>query len=139
MDLFGVGHHEQAFESGGATEAVIETHEVDPARALAAPRQRSRKLERVGGAEPMHGEETFGPGAHLFDRLDLEAARPQSIENVACFLKAGLGELPLPVQARESARALDGSGPPEDDLRVPLQESFDPRAGGLSYEQRQEG
>src|SRR5262249_42281950 len=136
VDLLGVRHDEEALARGGEAEAVGQTDEAAAPGALAAPEEGGRELEGVGGAQGVNGEEPFGAGADLLDRLDLEGARPQVGQKVLGLAQAGVGELALPFDARQGAHTLDGGRPPEDDLRVAPQEVPDPAAGGLLDQER---
>jgi len=86
LHRFGFRHDEEALESSGEAETVVERDEVDPTGAIAAPDQSGSELEGVGSAQLVDGEEPLGAGAHLLDRLDLEAAQPQIVEDLARLL-----------------------------------------------------
>jgi hypothetical protein len=89
VDLFRERHDEETLESRGKAKTFVERDEVDSARAIATPHQGGCKLERVGGPQRMDGEEALGSCTHLLDRLDLETARSQIVEDFASLLETG--------------------------------------------------
>jgi hypothetical protein len=61
----------EAFEEGGAAEAVVETDETDSDRALSAPDKGGGKLKGIGGTQAVGGKEALSPSPDIFHRLDL--------------------------------------------------------------------
>ncbi len=85
-------NHCESYRGSGVEQIVIITNKTTPTWITRAPVQRSRKLQRVSGAEFMRLEQCFCQIAYLISRRDYIPPAAQVFQSGKCLLTLFAGE-----------------------------------------------